>query len=110
MENYVISEVIDFDCDDEGLLTVTFRIDGDPDDSYRTIEDNDYYYYAEDLCKDEDTYLVKEWDDGDNGDGYYYTSFEFREWKDYEHSEDTVREFLYEYYPEKKDLPKLDNG
>lgn len=109
MGNYLIEKVIVCDCDNNGNLTVSFRIDGDPENTYRSIETDEYYYYAEEMSKDDDTYIVKEWEEGDfEGDGYYYGYFDFREWKNYEHNEDIVKEFIYEYCPEEGDLPELE--
>lgn len=110
MGKYIIEEVMEYDCDNDGMLSVTFRLEGDPADTYRFIETDDYYYFAEELAKDNGEYMVKEWEEGDfEGEGYYYEQFDFREWVEYEQSEDVVKEFIYEQYPEKEDLPDLKN-
>ena len=112
MENYLIEEIIEQNCDSEGMLSVTFRIEGDPEDTYRFIETDEYYYFAEEMVKesDDDTYMLKEWEEGDfEGEGHYYSQFDFREWVEYEHSEDRIKEFIYEYYPEEGDLPTTEN-
>jgi hypothetical protein len=110
MEKYFIVEVLDYDCDNEGVLTVTFTLEGDPEGTYRFIERDDYYYFAEEMAKEDDSYMLKEWEEGDfEGEGYYYEQFDFREWKEYEHSEDLVKEFIYENYLKIGDLPEPEN-
>ncbi len=110
MGNYLIEEVIEYDCDNDGMLSVTFRLEGDPADTYRYVETDEYYYYAEEMAKEDDSYMLKEWEEGDfEGEGYYYNQFDFREWKEYEHSEDMVKEFIYDYYPDDGDLPDVEN-
>jgi|TARA_B110000211_G_C13993463_1_gene515118 hypothetical protein len=109
MKKYIIEEVIEFECSNDGELTTQFRLEGDPDESYRQIViDENYYYFAEDICKEEGIYLTKEWEEGDFEDeGHFYEHFDFKEWREYEHSEDTIKEFIYEYY-EKNLLPEID--
>ena len=54
MKKYIIEEVIEFECSNDGELTTQFRLEGDPDESYRQIViDENYYYFAEDICKEE---------------------------------------------------------
>lgn len=109
MEEYVIKELIDFTCDTEGLLMVTFNLEGDPENGTRVIETGDYYYYAENICKGEGIYMSKEWEEGDTeGEGYYYAQFDFEEWMEDDHSEDTIKDFMYQYY-NKENIPELEN-
>ena len=107
--DYVIGEIIFFDCEPDGLLTVTFRLESDPEEGYRELETDDYYYYAEELAKGDDDYMIKGWDEGDSdGEGSYYNQFDFREWLEYEHNERSIKEFIYEYYT-KESLPELES-
>jgi hypothetical protein len=107
MEKYLINEVIEFSCDGEGLLSVVFRLEEDPEEQVRVLESDEYYFYAEEISKENDTYMSKEWEEGDfEGEGYYYSQFDFREWLEYEHDEGTVKNFIYENI-ERGDLPLL---
>ncbi len=109
MKEFIIEEVIDNDCDGDGFVTTKVKLIGDPDGSYRLIESEDYYYFAESICEEEGIYMTKEWEEGDIEDeGHFYEHFDFREWREYEHSEDMIKEFIYEYYS-KDMLPEIDD-
>lgn len=112
MGNYLIEELIEYHCDNSGVLTVTFRIEGDPDNTCRFLETDEYYYYAEETTKENDIFN-SEWENDDNDDTYndiddIYDRFDFKEWKNYEHSEEKVKEFIYEHYVNKNELPDLE--
>jgi hypothetical protein len=106
MAEYTIIELLYYDCDKYGSLTASFRIEGDSEDTYRTIETDEYYYCAEKESSENDVYHTKEWEEGDlENDGFYYSHFDFSEWLEYEHSEEKVIEFIYDNY-ELEDLPE----
>ena len=98
MTDYRIEEVSYFHCETDGYLTVSFRLEGDPEDTYRNLETDEYYYCAKDESSRNNTYHTKEWDEGDFDDGSYYSHFDFTEWMEYEHDEDKVIEFIYDNY------------
>lgn len=105
MTDYTIEEVAYFHCETDGYLTVSFRLEGDPEDTYRNLETDEYYYCAKDESSRNNTYHTKEWDEGDFEGGSYYSHFDFREWVDYEHNEEKVIEFIYDNY-NKETLPQ----
>ena len=106
MTEYTITELAYYHCDDGGLLTASFRIEGDSEDTYRTIETDEYYYCAEKESSENGGYHTKEWEDGELDEyGYYYSHFDFSEWMDYEHNEEKVIEFIYDNY-QLEDLPE----
>lgn len=105
MVEYRIIELLYYDCDSSGLLTVSFKVEGDSEDTYRTIETDEYYYCAEKESEEDGSYHNKEWEDGDLDEyGFYYSHFDFSEWMDYEHNEEKVIEFIYDNY-QLEDLP-----
>ena len=98
MTDYTIEEVAYFHCETDGYLTVSFRLEGDPEDTYRNLETDEYYYCAKDESSRNNAYHTKEWDEGDFDDGHYYAHFDFNEWMEYEHDEEKVIEFIYDNY------------
>ena len=46
MTDYTIEEVGYFNCETCGYLTVSFRLEGDPEETYRTLETDEYYNCA----------------------------------------------------------------
>jgi asparagine N-glycosylation enzyme membrane subunit Stt3 len=100
MEKYFITEIVDMDCDDDGLLNVKFIIEGDETNSYREIKTVDYYEWVEENYNDET--LSDEWEEE------YYPfneSFNFIQWKDYNHCEEIVIKFIEDIYPTIESLP-----
>ena len=98
--DYVIEEVFEIVCDVDKLLSVKFRLDGDGDDYYRQIVDSDYYdwCYEKFLTEEEDSYE-------DDEDEYFSDRFSVDSWNMNYCNEETVIEFLYEAYPNIKQLP-----
>jgi hypothetical protein len=110
MEDYLISEVIEFNCDEEGVINVVFKLEEDSEEKVRVLESDDYYYYAEEICVEDGSYMTKEWEEGDfESEGHHYPQFDFREWLEFEHDEGSVKNFIYEYF-KKEDLPELIDG
>ena len=105
MTDYTIEEVGYFNCETCGYLTVSFRLEGDPEETYRTLETDEYYNCAEKESNTHGEYHTKEWDEGDFEDGSYYSHFDLTEWMEYEHDEEKVIEFIYDNY-ELEILPK----
>ena len=104
MEKYFINEIIEMDCDNNGYLTVKFVLDGDRENTYRLLETEEYYYWVDDNYNNEISGepLTDDWDEE------CYTiseDFNFVQWRDYNHSEETVIEFIKENYPNKENLP-----
>ena len=109
MEKYIIKEIYNIDCDNYGDLIVEFTLEDDSEGSYRILGTENYYYFAKELAKENEQYFTKEWEEGDFEDeGYYMDQFDFREWKEYEHSEEMVKEFIYKYYT-KEELPQIND-
>ncbi len=61
MTDYTIEEVGYFNCETCGYLTVSFRLEGDPEETYRTLETDEYYNYAEKESSIHGEYHTKEW-------------------------------------------------
>lgn len=106
MSDYFITEFLNIDCDDNGFLQTTFRVEDDPLDYYRTIESVEYYdWVLENFEGQDDTDEVgaDEWDVIYNGPNNFTT---FSEWVIDYHSEETVFRFIKETYPTIEELPK----
>tara|TARA_R110002012_G_C11184323_1_gene557522 strand:+ start:65 stop:391 length:327 start_codon:yes stop_codon:yes gene_type:complete len=104
MEKYFIIDIVDMDCDDYGLLSVKFIIEGDESNSYREIKTDEYYEWVEENYDNEesDELITDDWDE----EVYQLNeTFNFIQWKDYNHSEEIVIEFIKELYPSKENLP-----
>ena len=105
MEKYFINEILDMDCDDNGFLTVKFVLEGDENNTYRVLETEEYYYWVDDNYNDEigGESLTDEWDE----ENYHLNEgFNFIQWKDYNHSEEIVIEFIKDNFLTKEELPK----
>ena len=105
MSDYFITEFLNIDCDDNGFLQTTFRVEDDPLDYYRTIESEEYYYWVLDNFEAEESstdFLDEGWDSVYNGEKNFTT---FSEWLIDYHSEDTVFRFIKETYSTIEELP-----
>jgi len=105
MSDYFITEFLNIDCDDNGYLTTTFTVEDDPLNHYRTIESEEYYYWALDKFEGEeitDDFLDDDWENNYSSDKTVST---FSEWLMDYHSEDTVLSFIKETYPTVEELP-----
>ena len=104
MEKYFINEILEMDCDDNGYLTVKFVIEGDEENTYRELETDEYYYWVDENYNDDVSGepLTNDWDEEE-----YHTTegFNFILWKDYNHSEEIVIEFIKDTFLTKEELP-----
>jgi len=103
MEEYVITEIIDIDCDEDGYLMVKFTIGGNSTPTQYQIESEDYFEWVEEVYggDDLDSGGDDDWDDDFN----LTTFFDFAKWMEYEHGEETVKDFIYYTFPAIEDLP-----
>jgi hypothetical protein len=92
------------DCDDNGNLNVRFVLEGDEENTYRELETNEYYDWVDENYNDEDSDepLTDEWIEENYRLG---KGFNFIEWKDYNHSEEVVIEFIKDNFLTKEELP-----
>jgi hypothetical protein len=107
MSDYFITEFINIDCDENGFLETTFRLEDDSLDYYRSIESDEYYYWVLENFEyqyDSDDFVDDEWDATYNGPTNFTT---FSDWLSDYHNEDTVLSFLKETYPLIEDLPSV---
>lgn len=102
MNNYVIEEIFDIDCTDDGFLSVNIRLE--EEGNIRTIENSEYYYWAKELSET-DTDSVDVDFEGYSSEDTPNELFDFTEWVEYYHGEDMVIDFIYEMYPTIEDLP-----
>ena len=103
MEKYFIDEILGIDCDDKGYLNVKFKLESDEENTYRELETDEYYYWVEENFDEEEEYNEEEWDEVTYG---LNEGFNFIHWKDYNHSEETVIEFIKDNFLTKNELPK----
>jgi hypothetical protein len=108
MKDYIIDEIIEMDCDDDGYIVVKFKIDGDNSNGFREIETDEYFYWAEENF-DKNYYEIESPVEEDWGDNIVYDDnlFNFSKWKDQYHEEETVINFIYYNYKNTKELPTL---
>ena len=105
MEEYFITHIIDIDCDEEGYIIVKFEIEGDDAGYFRKIESENYFVWAEEIYGgDEITFenIGDDWDEEYNTPGF----FNFTKWMEYEHGEETVKDFINYTYETIEELPK----
>ena len=104
MEKYFINEVLEMDCDDNGNLTVKFVLEEDEENTYRLLETNEYYYWVDENYNDEISGepLTNDWDEEEH---YSDEGFNFIQWKDYNHSEEVVIDFIKDSFLSKEELP-----
>jgi hypothetical protein len=108
MDEYIINEIIEIECDDDGYIKVKFKIEDDDSESFREIESDEYFYWAEENFDENDFDLDSPVDDEwDDNVVYSNTLFNFPKWKDQHHEEETVINFIYTTFPLKEDLPLL---
>jgi hypothetical protein len=106
MEEYFITEIIDIDCDENGYIVVKFLIEGDDPDHYRRIESEEYFDWVEEIYGSEEITLASESDDWDDDDYSRYGFFDFSKWMEYEHGEESVKDFILYLYEIKDELPE----
>jgi hypothetical protein len=105
MEKYFINDILEMDCDDNGKLNVRFVLEGDEENTYRELETNEYYDWVDENYNDGDSDEppANDWDEEE----YELTEeFNFIVWKDYNHSEEVVIEFIKDNFITKEELPK----
>jgi len=104
MENYIINEILEMDCDDNGYLSVKFILEEDEENTYRELETNEYYDWVDDNYNDEISGepLTNDWDEEEY---HLNDEFNFIQWKDYNHSEEVVIEFIKDNFLTKQELP-----
>jgi len=108
MEDYIINDIIEIICDEEGYLIVKFRIEDDDLDGFREIETDEYIYWAEENFIDNNFIYDLPIDDGyDDVEVYTDIIFNFARWKKYQHGEETVINFICETHKIIDDLPIL---
>lgn len=102
MEEYVINEIIDIDCDDEGYIIVKFIIEDEEGNCSYKIESEDYFNWVEEVYGGDDlNYGDDDWDE----EFCLTTFFDFTKWMEYEHGPETVKDFIYYSFPGINDLP-----
>ena len=104
-EGNIVKYVTRWKDDDNGFLTVKFVLEGDESNTHRVLESDEYYYWVDDNYNDEndDEVLTDEWDE----ENYHLNEgFNFIQWKDYNHSEEIVIEFIKDNFLTKEELPK----
>jgi asparagine N-glycosylation enzyme membrane subunit Stt3 len=108
MEDYIINDIIEIICDEEGYLIVKFRIEDDDLDGFREIETDEYIYWAEENFIDNNFIYDLSIDDGyDDVEVYTDIIFNFTSWKKYQHGEETVINFICDTYKTLDNLPIL---
>ena len=103
MEEYVINEIIDIDCDEDGYIMVKFTIGEDSPLPVYKIESEDYFEWVEEVYGGDD--LNYGGDDDWDEDYNLTTFFDFAKWMEYEHGPETVKDFIYYTFPAIEDLP-----
>ena len=106
MEDYIITDIIEIECDDDGYLNVKFRIEGDDEINYREIETDEYFYWAEANFIDNDFIYDAPVSDEEE-EIYTDIVFNFNRWKEYEHDQETVIKFIQDTYRSMDELPEL---
>ena len=107
---FTVREIISFECEDDGYLEVKFSVEGDEIGSYRIIETEDYLYFAQEDSEDKEEYFeINPYLSEDEEESLENSLFNFLEWKEYEHCEDKVIQFIHDYYT-KETLPEIEKN
>tara|TARA_R110000824_G_scaffold160833_2_gene335784 strand:- start:2723 stop:3055 length:333 start_codon:yes stop_codon:yes gene_type:complete len=105
MEEYFITEIIDISCDENGYIVVKFIIEGDQPDHHRKIESEEYFEWVEEIYGSDELISENGGDEWDE-DEYSITSFfNFSKWMEYDHGEETVKDFIRYTYETIDELP-----
>ena len=102
--DYIIDEIYEIFCDTDKLLTVTFKVEGDVEDSHRELIDSDFYNWCNEHYITEGENLV-DYDRYDDEDEYMPDFFNYDKWNMYYSNEDMIIEYLYENYSDLRSLP-----
>lgn len=107
MKDYIIEEIIETIFEKDKYILLKFKIEGDPNNGYREIEDGEYYYFCEENYLNDfqsdyggDYYEDEEID-------YLDVNFDFDKWMNYYNDNDTIINYIYDNYHRKKDLPEF---
>jgi len=93
-----VTEIYDFNCDKGGVLTVAFHITGDPVDTYRELKTDAYFQWAKESDDTRQYHFIEQICDHPDEHGHSEYVFDFAIWEEYEHNEETVKEFLEDSY------------
>jgi len=108
MEDYTITNILEVECDEDGYLNVKFRLEGEDVTTYREIETDEYFYWAEENFIDNDFIYDSPISDEEE-EIYTDIVFNFNRWKEYEHDEETVTRFIEDTYRTRDELPDIIN-
>jgi len=92
-----IDEVYDFNLDEDDVLTVEFSLEGDPDNTYRELKSGAYHQWAKDGDTHRRYHFVEQICNHPDEHGHSEYVFDFEIWKEYEHDEAQVVDFLEEH-------------
>ena len=106
MEEYFITEIIDISCDENGYIIVKFVIEGDEPDHYRKIESEEYFEWVEEIYGSDELHIENNGADWDEDEDTLTGFFNFSKWMEYDHGEETVKDFIQYLYEIKDDLPE----
>jgi hypothetical protein len=101
---YVIEEILEINCDVDKVLTVRFRLEEDAEDTYREINDTDYYEWCYELYSNDGIDSFYNGYEEEEGE-YFSDHFNTEIWNMYYSNEDSVIDFIYETYIGVKSLP-----
>jgi hypothetical protein len=102
--DYVIEEIFEIICDVDKVLTVKFRLEGDNEDTYREINDTDYYEWCYEIYSNDGIDLLYSGYEEEDGD-YFSDHFNLDIWNMYYSNEDSVIDFMYDTYIGINSLP-----
>jgi len=107
MEEYFITEIIDISCDENGYIVVKFIIEGDDPDHYRKLESEDYFEWVEEIYGSDELTTENNIDEWDEEEYSIPSFFNFSKWMEYDHGEDTVKDFIHFTCESIEELPPL---
>ena len=106
MEEYFITEIIEIECDESGYIVVKFLVEGDDPDHYRIIESEEYFNWVEEIYGTDEIMLESSAADWDEDEFSRYGFFDFSKWMEYDHGEESVKDFIHYLYEIKDELPE----
>lgn len=107
MKDYIIEEIIETIFEKDKYILLKFKIEGDPNNGYREIEDGEYYYFCEEnYLNDFQSDYGRDYYEDEEID-YLDVNFDFDKWMNYYNDNDTIINYIYDNYHRKKDLPEF---
>lgn len=109
MKDYTIEEIIETIFEKDKYIIIKFKIEGDPNNGYREIEDGEFYYWCEEnyLNDYHSDYMGDYFDDEEEENEYLDVNFDYDKWIKIYDDNGTIINFIYDNYPKFIDLPKF---